>query len=178
MSTQPVKKTILFSDLIHLNFYRHLLRAIWIFFPAVLFLLLSFFCFWQLTQGKDLMVITLENRDVFFYFIIALVFWSYITWYSSRLVGKAKEFVQPEEDRIWTTLRVQGPRILAFTCYTLVLLAFFRLTPEALPHLPNWLCSLLFTLSLPFYFFCYNAWTRFAGKEHDPVVKGKFLKSA
>ena len=177
MPTQPVKKTIHFSDLIHLNFWRHLLRAIWLFFPAIIFLLLSYFCFWKLTQGKDLMVITLENRDVFFYFIVALVFWSYITWYSSRLVGKAREFEQPEEDRIWTTLRVQGPRILAFTCYTLILLAFFRLTPKELPQLADWLCSSLFILSLPLYFFCYTAWNQFTGKVQDPVVKRKFLKS-
>ena len=76
-------------------------------------------CFWNLTQGKDLMVISLENRDVFTYFIIAQVFWSYVTWYTSRLVGKVEEFESPCEDPIWTTMRVQGPRLLAFTCFTI-----------------------------------------------------------
>src|SRR5215212_7242888 len=99
-----------------LRFWRNLFAITWLYFPAILFLMLGFACFWKLTQGKDLMIITLENRDVFSYFIVAQVFWSYVTWYTTRLIGKAKEFEHPNEDPEWTTMRVQGPRLLAYLC--------------------------------------------------------------
>jgi len=36
---------------------RNLLRALWVFFPGILFLVLTLACFWNLAQGKDLMVL-------------------------------------------------------------------------------------------------------------------------
>ncbi len=177
MSSQPAQTTIQFADLLRFSFWRYLFKAIWLFFPAILFLLLSYACFWTLTQGKDLMVITVEKQRVFIYFIVAQIFWSYITWYSSRIVGKAKEFEQPCEDRIWTALRVQGPRLLAFTCFTIIILAFLRMVFNKLTWLPDWSWLALLILSLPFYFFVYNKWDRFAGKQKDPSLKMKFLKS-
>src|SRR6266478_2563691 len=105
--SRPARPVILFSDLLHFSFVRYLMKALWLFFPAIIFLFLGYASFWMLIQGKDLMTITIENRRVFSYFIVAQVFWSYVTWYSSRLVGKAKEFEHPDNDRVWVTLRVQ-----------------------------------------------------------------------
>jgi predicted acylesterase/phospholipase RssA len=177
MPLQPAPHTIPLRDLIRFSFWRFLFRITWLFFPAILFLLLSFACFWKLTQGKDLMVITIEKQRVFFYFIVAQIFWSYVTWYTTRLVGKAKEFEHPDDDRIWTSLRVQGPRLLAFTCYTIIILAFIKIEGDKLDWLPNWLWVVLFFLSLPFYFFIYKLWDRFTNKETSPVLKRKFLLS-
>jgi Patatin-like phospholipase len=177
MTTLPAPASIRFSDLLRFRFWVYLTKAIWLFFPAVIFLVAVYASFWKLTQGKDLMVITLENRDVFLYFLLAQIFWSYVTWYSSRLVAKAKEFEQPCDDDIWTTLRVQGPRLLAFTSFTIIILAFLQLSSlNKLPHFPGWLCSWLLVLSLPFYFFVYNRWDRFTNKIITQPEKRKFLK--
>jgi predicted acylesterase/phospholipase RssA len=177
MPSQPGSGSILLGDLLRFSFWRYLFKAIWLFFPAILFLLLSYACFWTLTQGKDLMVITIEKQRVFFYFIVAQIFWSYVTWYTSRLVGKAKEFEHPNDDRIWTGLRVQGPRLLAFTCYTIIILAFLKIEGDKISWLPAWPWLVIFILSLPFYFFIYNLWDRFTNKETGPVLKRKFLLS-
>ncbi len=122
-------------------------------------------CFWQLSQGKDLMIITLENRKVFGLFLLALVFWVYITWYSSRLVAKAKEFQEPDSHPMWLTLRIQGPRILAFTCITIIILAFFQLPYPDTPNLPGTLCIILFWFSFSWYFFIYQFWNWFLKKQ-------------
>ena len=44
---------------------RNLLRALWVFFPGILFLVLTLACFWNLAQGKDLMVLATEHRGFF-----------------------------------------------------------------------------------------------------------------
>ena len=174
---KPVPATLKFSDVFHFSFWRYLFKIIWLFFPAIIFLLLSYACFWTLTQGKDLMVITIEKQRVFFYFIVAQIFWSYVTWYTSRLLGKAKEFEHPCEDRIWTGLRVQGPRILAFSCYTIIIFAFLKIETDKISWVADWMWLLLLIISLPSYFLIYKMWDRFTEKEKGPIVKKKFLLS-
>ncbi len=152
-----------FTDILTVDFWRSLLRVSSLFFPALIFLAGAYMCFWKLTQGKDLMLIALENRKVFTYFFIAIIFWSYITWYTSRVVAKAKEFQQPDENEIWQNLRIHGPRLLAFTCFTVIILAFFQL-PAYGPKLPAWLCNLLLFAGIFYYFFIWRAWDAFLKK--------------
>lgn len=154
------KKIIDYRDLVKGDFWRYFLRAIWLFFPPILFLVFAYLCFWRLSQGQDVMIITLENRKVFGLFLLALLFWMIITWYTTRLTGKAKGLTDDDAHLLWITLRVQGPRILAFTCVTIVILGFFQLPYDQSPHMPRWLCNLLFWLSLPWYFIIYQACTR------------------
>ncbi len=115
------------KDWLRFDFFRQLSRILWLFFPAVVFIVAAFFCFWKITQGRDLMIITLENPRVFVFFIIAQFFWAYTTWYTSRIVAKAKELQQPSSNQIWTRLRIQFPRLLAFTTFTIVILGFLQL---------------------------------------------------
>jgi hypothetical protein len=161
MAAEDGKKILRYRDLFVGDFWRYFVRAAWLFFPAILFLLLAYMCFWQLSQGKDLMIITLENRKVFGLFLLALVFWVYMTWYSSRLVSKAKEFQEPNSHPMWLTLRIQGPRILAFTCITLIILAFFQLPYPDTPKLSKTICTILFWFSFSWYFFVYQFWNWF-----------------
>ncbi|QJB32453.1 hypothetical protein HF324_14060 [Chitinophaga oryzae] len=69
----------------------HLLKAIWLFFPGIIFLLLIIFICWSLDQGKDVIVAYTENtyreRIVFF---LAIGFWVYVSWYSSRIIAYIK----------------------------------------------------------------------------------------
>ena len=169
------KKIIRYKDLFVGDFWRYFVRAVWLFFPAILFLFLTYECFWKLTQGKDVMIITLENRKVFGLFLLALIFWVVITWYTSRLVAKAKEFQDSDNHLMWTTLRVQGPRILAFTCITIIILAFFQLSFPETPKLSTGICNILFWFSFSWYFFVYQFWNRFLERnDKDGKSKIKF----
>ena len=154
------KKVISYSDLLVGDFWRFFVKAVWLFFPAILFLLLGYMCFWELTQGKDVMIITLENRKVFGLFLLALIFWMVTTWYSSRLVAKAKELQHGNSHMMWQTLRIHGPRILGFTCITIIILAFFQLPVPYTPKLSKRICYILLFLSFSWYFVIYQTGNR------------------
>ncbi|MFZ1785882.1 MAG: hypothetical protein WAU23_11825, partial [Ferruginibacter sp.] len=133
MSTNPQKKELInFKDLFTLHFLRALFTSLWLFFPAILFLALSWTAFWQLSQGKDLLQRTLENGRIFVLFIIAEVFWTYITWYTCYLISKIKLTALPkhttDKDIIhWRRMLTQMPRFLAFSCLTIIVIAFLKL---------------------------------------------------
>src|SRR5688572_9730634 len=132
MQPASYRQRLSWKDYFKADYWRYLLKAVWLFFPSILFLVMAWFCFWNLTQGKDLMQITLEKPDIFAYFIIALVFWVYITWYTSRIIGKIKLYQQPEASYIWKRFLTQMPRLLGFSCLSIIILAFFRLRLD--PH--------------------------------------------
>lgn len=108
------------------------------------------------------MAIALEDNKgisyVFACFILALVFWVYITWYSTRLVAKAKDLQEPDHHHIWKAFLVHTPRILAFTCINVVLLAFFLLDIPGSPDLSSLWCHIILILSFPWYFLVFRFW--------------------
>src|SRR3954462_12795491 len=69
---------------------RNLFRALWVFFPGILFLVLTLTCFWDLAQGKDLMVLATEHRGFFLLFQSFLSFLVLVSWYAARTVANAK----------------------------------------------------------------------------------------
>ncbi len=171
MTATSGKSVIRYRDLFVGDFWRYFVRAVWLFFPSILFLFLAHAVFWKLSQGKDVMIITLENRKVIGLFLLALIFWVLITWYTSRLVAKAKALLDDDEHLMWSTLRIQGPRILGFSCITIVLLAFFQLPYPETPKLSAGICTLLFWLSLPWYFLIYQVCNRVLDRKGDDVRK-------
>ena len=164
MNNERSKKVIHYRDLFVGDFWRYFVRAAWLFFPAILFLVFAYLCFWQLSQGKDIMIIALENRKVFGLFLIALIFWMVTTWYTTRMVAKAKELQETNNHLMWQVLRIQGPRILAFTCITVIILAFFQLPYPDTPHLSSKVCYILFFLSFSWYFLVYQICNRLLKK--------------
>src|SRR6195952_3276141 len=86
------------------HFLSHLLKSLWLFFPGILFLLFPIFCFWELGQGKDIIIAFTENeartilglyytRIIFF---LAIGFWVYVSWYSSRIISYIKRTRQEQ----------------------------------------------------------------------------------
>src|SRR5215467_6278037 len=101
---QPPLMTALQSKLLSwlyalLLFLSRLLKSIWLFFPGILFLLLFIWCFWSLGQGKDLIIAFTENGKAKVFFFIAISFWIYVSWYSSRIISYQKLFKQQERIR-------------------------------------------------------------------------------
>ena len=84
-----------------LRFISLLLKSLWLFFPGILFLLLTIFVFWSLGQGKDIFVAFKENETHRYYsriiFFLAIGFWAYVSWYSSRINSYIKRSKQEEE---------------------------------------------------------------------------------
>jgi Patatin-like phospholipase len=162
--TKETKRLLYYSDLLIANFWRYLVQSLWLFFPSILFLIMAYFMFWHLPQGKDLIVISLQNAKfspaIFPCFILALIFWVYVTWYSTRIVARANQFVNPNHHNIAAVFRVQTPRILAFSCITIIFLALFQLDNPAYSQWqinPFW-CHILFLLSFSWYFIIWKFW--------------------
>ena len=163
------KESINFKDLFTLHFLRALFKSLWLFFPAILFLLLAWAAFWQLSQGKDLLQRTLENRRIFALFIIAEIFWTYITWYTCYMISKIKLDRLPanttDEDIIhWRRMLTQMPRFLAFSCLTIIVVAFLKLNAGAKL---DWLFYIILLASAFVYPRIYAFWSRQADKVDD-----------
>jgi len=179
MQPESFRQKLTWKDVFKADFWRYLVKAVWLFFPSILFLVMAWFCFWKITQGKDVMQITLENTYVFAYCIIAQVFWVFITWFTSRIIGKAKMYQQPDSSYIWKRFLTQLPRILAFTCFSIIILAFIQLRADPEEKYP-WLFGLLLLLSFPWYFIIYNFWSRRADKADefaDRISRIRYLNS-
>lgn len=91
--------------LLFLRYLSQLFKSLWLFFPGLLFLFFPIFCFWMMGQGKDLLVAfvsnelrTYSNGISFNYtrliFFIAIGFWVYVSWYSSRVISYIKKTSQ------------------------------------------------------------------------------------
>lgn len=89
------------------RFLSQLLKSIWLFFPGILFLFFSIFLFWMLGQGKDIIVAFTENREGMvghinytrIVFFLAIGFWVYVSWYSSRVIASMKRTKQEDSIR-------------------------------------------------------------------------------
>ncbi len=129
-----------------LIFISRLLKSIWLFFPGILFLVLGMWCFWSLSQGKDIIVAFTENHQAKAFFFIAIAFWIYVTWYSARVVAYLKKSKQ--EDRI---IRITGtcqPNELARKISNT---QYFELPPlwlHIFPHILGYACLLVIELAV------------------------------
>ncbi len=183
MLSRENKRLLVLGHFFLWHTWRCLLRSLWLFFPSIIFLFAAYFAFWQITQGRDLMVITLEEPEKtkslyeFSSFVVALIFWVYVTWYSTRIIARAKQFQDPDDDPVWEIFRIQIPRILAFTCLSIILIAFLRLEYYSHIHLKEWQWHVMLLLSYGEFTLIYHFWTWFLQKK-ERTSEGwvKFLK--
>lgn len=137
---------------------RNVFRALWVFFPGILFLMLTLVCFWNLPQGKDLMVLATEHRGFFLLFQSLLAFLVLVSWYAARTVANAKmksPFTAP--DYLAEGYYKHMPRFIGFSLFTIIILAFAQ-TPlygESLSDNQRETSKLYYAilvLSVPYYF--------------------------
>jgi hypothetical protein len=147
------------------GFLRNSFRALWLFFPGVLFLLLTYQCFWKLSQGKDLMVLATEKKWFFILFQVLLAFLVLVSWYTARLVGNAKQCSpRTAPGFLRDGYYKHMPRFIGFSFFTIILLAFAQ-TPIYSPVIiiKGWdsgFYILMFLLSIPYYFLLSKAFER------------------
>jgi hypothetical protein len=135
-------------------FLRNMFRALWVFFPGVLFLVLTLVCFWNLSQGKDLMVLATEHRGFFLLFQFLLAFLVLVSWYAARTVANAKKkspYTAP--DYLQESYYKHMPRFIGFSLFTIIILAFVQ-TPLYGENLSDSRKPffIFLILSIPYYF--------------------------
>ncbi|NDC76910.1 MAG: patatin-like phospholipase family protein [Chitinophagia bacterium] len=115
-----------------------ILRLLWVFFPGVLLLVVAAILMSGLLQGQDAIVVALESRWRGPFIIVGLVFWSTVTWYSSRLIAYNKDdiFLRFPKGLF------HSPRLLGYACFAVVLHAFLVLPGHAIGRWPALACLL------------------------------------
>jgi hypothetical protein len=99
------------------------LQVFWVFFPGILFLLIAYFFFNNTLQGIDIIITGLDSRKTGLLFLIGLLFWATVTWYTSRLIAY-------NNDRLFHIAKeelYQTPRLLGYGCFTIIICALVKL---------------------------------------------------
>ena len=112
-----------------------LLQLLWAFLPGILFILFAYIFFTGFVQGKDIIFTGLKSRQTGLFFIIGLLFWVLITWYTSRLIAY-------NHDRLFQVAKkglYHTPRILGFACFTVIIIAMSVLKPSESNNLKQWM---------------------------------------
>jgi len=164
-----------------LKFLSHLFKCCWIFFPPILFVIFAFACFWTLGQGKDLMVAFAENKQARFFFFIAIAFWTYTAWYSSRITAYiiARKQGQPTQFKSTATKAndetpvgneyfqipdkwlKRFPRLIGFSCLLIIELAVLQLKVYEAPGLSAGTAKIIFIVLFFGYLHLNNILDRF-----------------
>ncbi|HXO73859.1 MAG TPA: hypothetical protein VN824_01490, partial [Puia sp.] len=126
-----------------------LLKTIWTFFPSILFIFLVIFCFWIQGQGKDIIIAFTEGSSRFngklIIFFLAIGFWVYVTWYTSRVVAYIKD--KSRGNLIQEGFLEQYPRLAGNACFLVLELAVLQ-SPLSGHPLSSGLAWVLFILLL------------------------------
>ncbi len=137
-------------------------RSVWLFFPGILFLLLSFAAFVKLTQGKDLMVLSSERPGNFMFFLIALICLVLVCWYAARLVAQARHAATP--GYLPDFLYSHVPRVTGFCFFTIFIIAFLQ--TALFRQYSNIVYWGIFLFSIPYYWW----WTKFIEQKFRKII--------
>jgi len=137
-----------------LQLFTTFLRITGLLFPAVIFLFATFACFWQLPQGRDVLIDMLEKKYMGGVILLAILFYTLVSWYSSRILVYRKNDLYKENEN----LAFHTPRLLGFLGFSVVWIALLRLPKDAylwisLPRYCDWL---LLIISFAAYFILYK----------------------
>jgi hypothetical protein len=100
------------------------LKALYIFFPGIIFLLLGLFIFLNLPQGKDIIYQSTDGRNSWLtglYLVLATIFWVFTTWYTARLIAYNHDDLFAKTP--WVLYHF--PRLLGYFIFLVLWLAIF-----------------------------------------------------
>jgi len=140
-----------------------LLELVWIFFPGILFILLSIFVFTQLLQGKDVIALALESAYRGFFLLTGLLFWAGVTWYTARLIAYNHDSLFLKAGKAL----YHAPRLMGFLCFTVLIYAFLEL-PQM--HTRDWLIVLILITDLATYFIFHWIFERIKDSQEEKAL--------
>lgn len=99
-------------------------KSVWLYFAGLLSVIVLYFLLIGLGQGIDLVI---QSGEYFFgpgfFLLISIVLWSYMLWYSGRIlsyVKQQKQYNGNDELPISTFLHKHFPRIISYNCYVCI----------------------------------------------------------
>ena len=138
-------------------------RITWLLFPAIFFLFATWACFWNLSQGRDVLLGMLEKKWVAGIVLLAILFWVMVSWYSSRILIYRKRIVYEDSPR----LAFHMPRLMGYLGFSIVWIALLRLPKDAYlgVHIPKGYDWGLFLVSIVLYFLLDKLFATFRDKK-------------
>lgn len=109
-STSPAPKRNAILEFISCTLY-----CLWLFLPGVLTIVLSFFLFISLSMGQDIVVQVSEYNGPRWWSLVAIFFWAYAIWYSSRIISYRKG--RDGSGNIRDRFLMHFPRLMCFNAF-------------------------------------------------------------
>ncbi len=100
------------------------MKALWLYLAGILGVITIFYLLTSLEQGIDVVIQVGEHIWPAILSLVCVVSWVFLVWYSSRMVGYAKNFV---DDTIPVTIHRHIPRLIAINCFAAIQSAIFAL---------------------------------------------------
>ena len=127
-----------------LRLFTCFLKIIGLLFPAFIVLLATWICFWYLSQGRDVLIDMLEKKYMGGIILLAILFYTLVSWYSSRILIYRKKTLYEENEN----LAFHTPRVIGFLGFSVIWIALLRLPNDAylsfsLPKNTDWILLLL-----------------------------------
>lgn len=113
--------------------------------------------FLNLSQGSDVLIKTSENTRWFpgVFVMLALFFWVYVTWYSSRIIS----YLETDLIDLSPGMLYHMPRLMGFYIYALFVIAFLN-KPDLLQSRLNGLVIFLILIAYGVVYWQLNLWIR------------------
>jgi len=104
--------------------FSYFLKAAYVFFPGIIFLVAALFIFINLSQGKDVIYQSTDGKNSWatgVYLVLATIFWVTTTWYTARIIAYNREDLYKKAP--WVLFHF--PRLLGFCIFLVLWLAAF-----------------------------------------------------
>lgn len=127
-----------------LDKFADLIRAIYLFFPGILFIVLYYLIIVALPLGQDLLMQAGEATGPFIWTVVSLLLWAIVAWFSSRMLADI------QRDVCVPAFYLHLPRLLGYN-----VLAGLQLAVLSLPtfcYLQGWQFWMVLAIQNVFYF--------------------------
>ena len=106
-----------------IHLLRDLFTALWLYMPALIAISAIYYCLMAVDQGIDVLVQAGEHVVPALFTGLAIVFWSVLVWYSSRIVS----YVRSSDEQEANIFVKHLPRFLAYHCFIAIQVAILAL---------------------------------------------------
>lgn len=132
-----------------LSFIANCTKLLWLYFPVILFCILAAAAFIGLSQGQDVLLIAVWSKTEASLLVLAVTFFAFINWYTSRLIAYAKDTKNPGDiPHNWLQA---FPRVIGYLSFTIIQFGIINNPYFASNNKNLWMILLIATQAIVYY---------------------------